>query len=157
MFSFLTKNWTDVTGADITSWQDIADQIVASPFNAYLRQNMQGWHNFLSPMQNQAATRVGTPSDNALTSCDYEENRIKLSIAGSALGDAWGIAIFANKATMSAAPTVADCIMVLPDTTIAAHVEYWTPPEVTTWYFDTICFADDGAQAAVGGEDNAAP
>jgi len=157
MFRFLTKNWTDVTGADITSWQSLADQIVASPFNAYLRQNMQDWHNFLAPMQGQDGTRVGTPSDNALTAAAWEENRIKLSISGAALGDNWGIAIFAATATMSGSPTVSACILCQPDTTIAAHEEYWTPPEVTTWYFDTITFSDDGAKAAVGGEQSAAP
>ena len=157
MFRFLTQEWSKLSDANHATWQDLADQIVASNFNAYLKEGMEYWHNFLTPSTETPPSRAGTPSDNALTACVWEENRVKLSIAGSALGDNWGIAIFASIATMSGAPTVGQCVLCQADTTIAAHVEYWTPPSVTTWYFDTIAFSDDGAKAAVGGEDTAVP
>lgn len=157
MFRFLSQAWDAIATIDKASWQDLADQIVASRFNGYLKDNMERWHNFISPCQAAPPTETGTPSDNALTAAAWEENRVKLSIAGSALGDNWGIAIFASTATMAGAPTVGECVLIQPDTTIAAHTEFWTPPSVTTWYFDTICFSDDGVKAAVGGEQSAAP
>ena len=150
MFKFLTQLWSGVSDADQATWQDYADQLIASPFNGYLSRNMEYWHNFLTPMEGDDGTRAGTPSDNALTAAAYEENRIKLSLAGAALGDAWGIALFAK---LAGAPdvTVAECIMVEADTTIAAHDFFWTPPTLGRWYFNSIAFADDGAQAAAGG------
>jgi len=157
MFRFLTQAWASVGTTPKATWQTLADQIVASPFNAYLKDSMENWHNFLTPMQDSSDTRIGTPSDNALTACVWEENRVKLSIAGSALGDNWGIIIFASLLTMSGAPTVGKAVLIQPDITIAAHDEFWTPPSVNTWFFDTIAFSDDGAQAAVGGEDTAVP
>lgn len=157
MMRFITQNWNALSAAAKASWQDLADQLVVSTFNAYCSWNMQYWHNFLAPFQNSADTRAGTPSDNALTAAVWEENRVKLTLSGSALGDNWGIAIFADTATMGAAPTVGQCILCQPDTTIASHDEFWTPPSVTTWYFDSFTFSDDGAKAPVGGEQNAAP
>jgi len=157
MFRFLTQAWAALDAAEKATWQTLADELVASPFNAYLSYNMGRWHNFISPTQETPATETGSGSDNALTAAAWEENRVKLSIAGITLAEAWGIAIFAATSTMAAAPTVGQCVLIQPDITIAAHVEYWTPPTVTTWYFDTICFSDDSIKETVGGEQTAVP
>jgi len=156
MFRFLTQAWASVGDADQATWQDLADQLIASKFNGFVSENMEGWHNFLTPSEPTPATRIGTPSDNALTAAVWEENRIKLSLAGTALGDAWGIIIFAKDGG-AVTPAVGNAIVVDPDTTIAAHDIFWTPPSVATWHFNSIAFADDGAQVAAGGAQNAAP
>lgn len=156
MFKFLCQDWINLAGADQDTFQDLADQLVASTFNAYLSLNMQDWHNFLTPSQTFARARAGTPSDNALTAAAWEENRIKLTLAGAALGDAWGISIYAKEAG-AVTPAVGNCIICDPDTTIASHDIFWTPPTVATWHFDSIAFADDGAQAAAGGGQSAVP
>ena len=156
MFKFLTQLWASVSDADQATWQDLADQLVALKFNAYVSANMAAWHNFLTPSEATPPTRAGTPSDNALTAAAWEENRIKLSLAGAALGDAWGIILFAKEAG-AVTPAVGNAILVEPDTTIAAHDVFWTPPSVATWHFNSIAFADDGAQAAAGGAQNAVP
>ena len=156
MFTFLTQAWDAIADADKATWQDLADQLVASRFNAYLSDNMKQWHNFLSPTQATPATETGTPSDNVITAAAWEENRIKITITGAALGDAWGIIIFADPVT-SFDPAVGNAIMVPEDKIVTAHDVFWTPPEVTTWYFNSIAFSDDGVKAAAGGEQSAAP
>jgi len=156
MFKFLTQLWASVSAADQATWKDLAEQLVASNFNAYVSDGMAAWHNFLAPSEATPATRTGTPSDNALTAAIWEENRIKLTLSGSALGDAWGIVIFADTAG-AVTPAVGNAIMAEADTTIASHDLFWTPPDVTTYYFDSIAFSDDGAKAAAGGGQNAAP
>jgi len=156
MFRFLTQDWVNVIAGERATWQDIADQLVASPFNAYVSSNMAFWHNFLTPTRATPATRTGTPSDNALTAAVWQENRIKLSLAGAALGDASGIAIFAALGA-AVTPAVGNCVLCEQDLTIAAHDIFWTPPTVAEYTFDTICFADDGAQAAAGGPQTATP
>ena len=156
MMKFLAQGWAALAGVDQATWDDLADNLVASPFNAYVSANMKGWHNFLAPSEGTPPTRTGTPSDNALTAAVWEENRIKLSLAGAALGDNWGIVIFA-KVAGAVTPAVGNGILVEPDLTIAAHDVYWTPPEVGTWHFNSIAFSDDGAQAAAGGAQDAVP
>lgn len=157
MFTFLTQAWNAIIAGTKATWQDLADQLVALPFNAYASHGMEGWHNFLTPMQGPLGTRTSDPSDNALDSAAWEENRIKLTLSGTALNVNWGIVLFASLATMAGSPSVAQAILVRPDTTFASHTEFWTPPSVATWYFDSITFSEDGKQAAVGGEVSAVP
>jgi len=156
LFKFLAQAWAALDSADQATYQPLADELVASPFNAYVSLNMKDWHNFLAPSQTLLRPRANTPSDNALTAAAWEENRIKLSISGSALGDAWGILIFAKEAG-AVTPAVGNAIIAALDDTIAAHDLFWTPPTVATWHFNSIAFADDGAQAAAGGAQSAVP
>lgn len=156
MFKFLSQAWADLAAGPKASWQDLADELVASTFNAFVSDNMKDWHNFLAPTQETPATRIGTPSDNALTAAAWEENRIKLSLAGSALAEAWGIVLFGSTTT-PCPTTVGTVILAELDETIAAHDLFWTPPEVTTWYFNSITFSDDGAKEIAGGEQSAVP
>lgn len=156
MFSFLAKGWQALATADQASWDTLGDDLIASPFNGFVSSNMKGWHNFLPPTQNSARTASGTPSDNDLSAAAWEENRIKISYSGAALGDAWGFLIFASK-TGVFATSVGNAILALPDFTIAATDIFWTPPEVTTWYLNIRTFADDGVLSAEGTEQTAAP
>jgi len=156
MFKFLSQAWDGIATADQATFQDLADEMVASPYNGYMGINLGDWHNFLAPSQTFLRARTGTPSDNALTAAVWEENRIKLTLTGTALGDAWGIVIFAKEAG-AVTPAVGNAIIADPDTTIAAHDIFWTPPTKATWHFNSIAFADDGAQAAAGGAQDAVP
>ena len=153
MFGFLAQMWAGLSAPDQAAWQTVADQIVCSPFNAYIKINMEFWHQFLTPSQNGNFAGVSAGSDNVLTAAAWEENRIKLSIAGTALAENWGIIIF-GKLGAAVTPTVGTAVMVKYDGTIAAHVEYFTPPETppgTQLTFDTITFSDDGDQEVAGG------
>lgn len=156
MLKFLSQTWAGLDSGSKATWQDLADQLVASPFNAYVSDNMKAWHNFLTPTQLTPPGMLGTPSDNVITAAAWEENRIKITITGSAMGDAWGLIIFATTG-VAFTPAVGNAINVHEDLLIAAHDVFWTPPEVTTWYFNSIAFSDDGVQAAAGGEESAVP
>ena len=154
MFAFLSKAWTDLTAPEQASWQTIADQVVASPFNAYIKANMKRWHNFFTPTQDDPAGEAGSGSDNDLTAAVWEHNRIKLTASGTALAEAWGYAIFAET-TESVTAAVGNCVLVVPDTTIASHSHYWTPHTGiigADWFFVTINFSDDGAKETQGSE-----
>lgn len=157
LFRFLTQNWDAISpAAKKDAWQTIADQLIASTFNAYLSENMKNWHNFLAPAETYPITRTGTPSDNVLTGAVWEENRIKLTLAGATLGDAWLMTIYAKEGS-AVTPSVGSCILGELDATIASHDIFWTPPTVATWHFDSIACSDDGVKATAGGAQNAVP
>jgi len=156
MFSFLAQNWASIGAVPKATWDDLADADVVSNFNAYVKQGMKDWHNFLAPSQDTPAARAGTPSDNDLTGASWEENRIAIGTSGSALADAWGLAIYASLAGVFT-PSVGNCVLVRPDTTIAADVFFWTPPSVAVWYINIMTFSDDGAISAAGTEQTATP
>lgn len=156
MFTFLTQAWAALTTAEKATWEVLADSLVISPFNAYVKFNMDRWHNYGSPTQETPPTETGAGSDNVITAAVWEENRIKITLAGSTLQDTWGIVIYADTSA-AIDESVGNAILVLPDTTIASHDVFWTPPSVTTWYFDSTTFSDDGVLESPGGEDSAVP
>ena len=156
MFKFLTQYWSTISDANQATWQELAEQLISSRFNAYQSQNMQGWHNFLAPSKVTPATRITSSSDNALDAATYEENRIRLDVSGAGLLNAWGIIIFAA-AGAAVTPAVGTAIMVEPDLTFAAHQIYWTPPTRIQYTFDSITFSIDGKKRVAGGPQTANP
>jgi len=156
MLKFLSQYWTILATADKATWQDLADEIVASPFHAYIKQNLEYWHNFLSPSQVIARAQVGAGSNRAITTCAWEENRIKISTTATIANQYWGIIYFASLTT-PIVEAVGKAIIVELDIDLLARDTFWTPPSVATWYFDSMTFSDDGVLSAAGGEQSAVP
>jgi len=156
MFTFLSQAWDALLAGDKASWQNLADELVSAPYNAYMKTNMEAWHNFLTPACQSARGEVLTPSDRALTAAAWEENRIKLSTTATTANDQWGIVYFAKLAG-AVTPAVGNAINVELDADIAARDTFWTPPNLGRWYFNSIAFSLDGQQAAAGGAVDTGP
>lgn len=153
MMRFLAQKWDALVAGDKASWTTLAAQIVASNFNAYVRDNLQYWHNFKPPSQNSERLALGSTSDNVLTAAAWEQNRIKLSFLGSALGDAWGKIIYAALGA-AVVPAVGTAVLIEIDDVVTAHDVYWTPhigDVDAQWTFDSMTFSDDGVISAAGG------
>lgn len=156
MLSWISKAWAALSTGEKAGWQTLAEEINCAPFNAYVKYNMEAWHNFLMPTQTPPAARAGTPSDRAISVCAWEENRIKISHLATALNDGWGMMIFASLTT-GFDTSVGTAIMAVTEIDLVLTHDYWTPPSVDTWYFNSRAFSDDGAVAAEGGEYSAVP
>lgn len=156
MFTFLSQAWNALSDADKATWQDLADQLVALPFNAYVAFNMQRWHNFATPTQASPPTETRYASDRSLTAAVWEENRIKLSTAAATPSEQWGIVYFA-KLGGAVTPAVGNAIIVELDQDVANRDTFWTPPQVGTWHFNSQAFSDDGILEATGAAENAVP
>lgn len=157
MFSFLSKNWAPLSPAAKATWQDTADELVASTFNAFIRGNMNSWHNFLAPSHAHPPAR-----DDAVATWDsppnatWEQHRIYVSGALDVLNQNWGVMIFASP-TPTFTTAVANAIMIHLMNDTIAHQWFWTPPGVQTWYFNTRLFSDAGVLGAQGTEFSAIP
>lgn len=156
MFKWLTQHWAGLITSTKASWQTLADQIIAAPVNAFVKQGMEDWHNFLAPLDISDDDRSDVPSDVVLSAAVWEENRIKITRSGSSIEDQKGIVIFASLSN-GFTPAVGNAILVEDDVVITAVDTFWTPPSVATWYFNSMTFALDGALLAAGGEVNAVP
>lgn len=156
MFAFLTQNWAGLTAAEKASWQDLADQLVASPFNAYIKDNMEYWHNALSPSQNSSRAAANNGSDRDLTAAVWEENRIKISSTATAANEQWGCAYYASTGT-PVGGAISNVIRIELDEDILARDTFWTPPSVVTWYINIKTFSDDGIIETFGTEQTAIP
>ena len=153
MFKFLTQAWASLAAVDQATWQDLADQLIASPLNAFIADNMNNWHNFLAPSQASDRVGAGNGSDRTLGAAIWEENRIKLETSATSAEDQWGIVYFAKLAG-AVTPAVGNAILVELDLDILDRDTYWTPPSLGTWHFNSMTFSNDGLISAAGGPVN---
>jgi len=156
MFSFLSKAWDALSDADKATWQDLADELISAPFNAYIKFNMERWHNFLTPSHDQPCLDIHSSSDRTLSAAVWEENRIKLSSTATTANEQWGIVYFAKLAG-AVTPAVGNAIIVELDEDIANRDTFWTPPTSGRWYFNAIPFADDGDNSGASGAVDTGP
>lgn len=156
MFTFLSQAWAALSDANKATWQDLADELVSAPFNAYIKQNMADWHNFATPSMVTTRAETSAGSDRVLAAAAWEENRIKLSSTATTANGQWGIVYFAKLAG-AVTPAVGNAIIVELDQDIANRDTFWTPPSLGRWYFNSIAFSDDGDQETAGGPQDTGP
>lgn len=158
MFQMLSQAWNGdyMTTARRATWQTLADQLVASPFNAFMSHNMARWHNFLSPTLSTPHEGDEAGSALVMTAAAWEENRIKLTFDAVAIAFDIGVGIFAKLAG-AVTPAVGNCVMVTLHDSPDIFTRFWTPPEVGTWHFNSRVMSRDGNMAAAGGAQDAAP
>ncbi len=159
MFSFLAQQWQTLGDAEQATWQDLAEQLVASPFNAFLSTNIRNWHNFLAPSQTDPATRDDAACATPGTySAAWEENRVKLHFVIATVNQNWGVLAFARLTADSPFDTaVGNCILALPAKTATTYDFFWTPPTVDSYSIDFRGFSIKGVLGAEWGETGAVP
>ena len=156
MFTFLSQAWDAILPGWKATYQDIADELVTAPFNAYMKVNMERWHNFLGPAIIWPPGEIQSGSDRLLATAVWEENRIKLSTTAISSNQQWGIIYFAKLAG-AVTPAVGNAIIVELDDDMDPRDTFWTPPSVGTWHFNSMTFSEDGVISAAGGAVNAVP
>jgi len=157
MFSYLSKIWDGLSTANQATWDDLAEELVASPFNAYIGVNMTRCHNFLAPSYVYPAAEgdaIGTWD--AACPGVWEENRIELEPEMTMLNQNAGIMIFASLTT-PLTTAVGNCIMVKSATSTGLKHYFWTPPSVATWYFNHRAFSIQGVLGPQRTESSAVP
>jgi len=59
MFKFLTQIWDGLSDANKATWEERADDMVVSTFNAFISYNQKRWRNYDAPSIEDPATEVG--------------------------------------------------------------------------------------------------
>lgn len=156
MFKKLTQIWSDFDAGTKALWQPLADQLVASPFNAYVSFNMRRWHNFKAPATMPDPAETGTAADDTLSAAAWEENRIKLSSEITATAQGRGSIIFADP-TPGFTAAVGNAIIVIVRSAVATYELFWTPPTVQAYSFNIRPYTGQALLAVPTGEQTATP
>lgn len=155
MFKFLAQNWAALTTAEKATWQPLADQLVASPFNGYMSRNQTRWRNFLAPGQVDPVPgtgtigTVGTPTATAGVRQITVDYPIPTTIA-----DNWGIMIF-RSLTTGFSTAFSNCIAVILADTTGAKTFVDTPLVPDQYFYIARFFTDNGLLGADEAEVNA--
>lgn len=157
MFKFLSQNWAGLSGVEQATFDDLADSMAISAFNAYLRNNQARWKNFYTPSKNLTVAGTGTVGawNGGTPAATGGVASITIDWTLATLNDNWGMAIF-RSATGTFTPSLSNCIACVLVDAAAAGQYVDTPLTAGTYYYDTKLFTDDGVFATEDGEISAA-
>jgi len=151
MFKFLSQQWASISSADQTTWQDRADQLVASQFNAYTSLNQNRWRNYLAPSEADPPAETGTVATFNTASATAGTRQVTVTYPLATLNDNWGL-ILHRSLTSGFTPSVSTVIgVVLANAT--GDVDFVDSPlDPDTYYYNATPFTDDGVLGSNLGE-----
>jgi len=156
MFKFLAPNWAAIASGDKATFDDLADSMAISPFNAFMRANQRRWRNYLPPGVNIAAPGTGTVCtwNGGAPAATGGPSNVEIAMTPAVKNTNWGVAIFRSTST-GFTPGISNCVAVIlvNDTVEFTWVD--SPLAVDTYYYDTRRFTTNGLWGALDGEINA--
>lgn len=150
MFKFLAQYWASLSTANQATWQDLADQLVASPFNGFMSANQKRWRNFLAPGQEDPVGGTGTQDTYSGWAATAGVRQVTLDITVGVANDGWGVAIFRGATGFT--PAFSNCIAVIPAVGAADYSFVDTPLDPGTYYYNARGFTTDGSLDSAQGE-----
>lgn len=145
IMKFLSQAWgTDVDPTEQASYNTGAAADSISPFNEYIRQNLQRWTQFLPPSQATPAAATGTaPTFTSAPAATGGVGQVTIGWDVNLLNQAWGMFVFRSQTT-GFTPARDNLVAVTPQLDTAAQTLVDTGLPVGTYYYNFIPFSDTG-------------
>jgi len=153
MMRFLSQAWVDIGSTPKGSWDAAAAATNVSPFNAYIKGNLQRWREFQSPSQTDPPPETGTPTSSTLDSATGGPSYIDVEFTITTLNDVWGVVLF-RSASGEFTTSRANAIRVIPVTGTGTLVYTDSNLDAGTYYYDARFFSKEGVLDAEEGEVN---
>lgn len=151
MFKFLTQIWAGLTAGNKATWEDRADDMVVSPFNAFISYNQNRWRNFQTPSYEDPATDTGTAPDGATGVATAGVRSMTVVLTDGANPPDWGYTIH-RSLTGTFTLTWDNCLAVVPWGSGGTTTYIDSPLEPDTYYYNSIGFLNTGLEGADGTE-----
>jgi hypothetical protein len=154
MMKFLSQLWAELSTEEKATWEDLAAQLVVSPFNAFVSRNQRRWRTFQMPGKEDPVGETGNQSTIASWAATGGVREITLSGTVSTIADGMGLAIF-RSTSGTFDESLSNCIAVIPALTEAAFAFVDGPLTPGTYYYSYIPFTADGKTGDASAEVNA--
>ena len=152
MFKFLSQEWSGLAGADQDSYDADATAREISPFNSFMKMNMDRWKNYLPPSHNFTPAEASTPLTVSAMVLTGGEAYANIDLTPSAATDIWGFEIYREDAAITD-PNNSNTVAVIPANGAAA-VEYNdTGLTAGTYHYRAAVINDDGIRGTVIADD----
>lgn len=153
MFKFLSQIWAGLSDANKATWDDRADDMVASAFNAFMSYNQKRWRDFDTPSKEDPALEAATAPSGCTGVATPDVRSMTVAVTHGVNVADWGIAIFRTLGTGFTC-AFSNCIAVVEADGAGDCTYIDSPLTADTYYYNTIGFMDDGTEGAVGTEFN---
>lgn len=151
MFKFLSQIWDGLTDANQATWEDRADDMIVSAFNAFMSYNQRRWRDFDTPTNEDPATETGTAPTGPTGTATPNVRSMTLEITDGANAPDFGYAIF-RSLTGTFTLNWDNCIAVVPWDSGGVTTYIDSPLEPDTYYYNAIGFLATGLEGADGTE-----
>ena len=151
MFKFLAQDWAGLTAGNQATWEDRADDLVASPFNAFMSYNQRRWRDFNTPSIEDPATDVGTPPTGPTGVATPDVRSMTITLTDTVTPPDYGYAIFRSP-TGTFSLAWSNCIAVVPWSGAATTEYIDSPLEPGQYFYNAIGFLETGVEGADGTE-----
>lgn len=156
MVKFLAQIWDGLTAANKATWDDRADSLSISPFNAFVGVNMDRWNTYSGPSKELPAAETGAGGDAPTTTPTAGVKEITLSIADGATPPDWGWLI--HRSTTTGFTPSRSTLIAAIERTGTPTVYLDTPLTTgTAYYYRIQGFSDDGVNGTLEAEVTATP
>ena len=154
VFAFLAQNWAALSDGEKATYNDLADSLAISPFNAYVRLNQKRWRLFKPPSQQTPATETNTLGvyNGGTPVATGGVASVQLDFTIATANANWGLLIFKGDTLFDSA--IANCIGCILANAAQAYSFLDSPLDAGTYYYQTRLFTDDGVLGAEDGEIN---
>ena len=151
MFKFLSQIWAGLSDANKATWEARAEDLVASPFNAFMSLNQKRWRDFDTPTTEDPAAEIAPAPDGPTGVATPDVRSITITLTDGVNAPDWGYAIFrSTSAVFSLA--FSNCIAVVPWSGTATTDYIDSPLAAGTYYYNAVGFMLDGTEGADGTE-----
>lgn len=154
MFKFLAQQWDGLAADNKVTWEDRADNMIVSPFNAYMSYNQRRWRNFTAPSKVDPATDTGVYDSHANMAATAGERSITLSWDNTLHNNGWGLLLF-RSLTVGLTSAWDNCIAAVVSDTVQSYTFVDSPLVPDTYYYDFRSFTHFGKLSGELGEVNA--
>jgi len=151
MFKFLAQIWAGLTAGNKATWLGRADDLKASPFNAFMSYNQKRLRDFDTPSKEDPALEAATTPSTCTGVATPDVRSMTLAITHGADPADWGMMIFRSPTAifdLSFSNLIA--VVEVDGSGDAEYVD--TPLAAGTYYYNSIGFMADGTEGADGTE-----
>lgn len=143
MMKFLSQQWVALSAFDQATFEDPADADVVSPFNAYVKMNLQFWRNFLGIAQTYDPARTLTNATAGTAAATNGVRMVTVTMPIIVADDSWCLMIF-RKTGGAVTPSFDTLVAVLPLNSTNDIVFVDTPLEPATYHYNFHLCTDQG-------------
>jgi len=144
MFKFLSQQWAGLSSANQATWDDAAEQITASAFNAFVRANQARWRSYLSPSKDDPAVNGTDDATFATWTATAGVREISVEyLVSEVTYTAWGLAIH-RSTTMGFTPSISNVVAVVEALDGAGAIYVDGPLDPDTYYYRGSTFDETG-------------
>ncbi len=151
MFKFLAQIWAGLSAANKATWENRAENMVASPFNAFMSYNQKRWRDFDTPTKEDPADETGTMPTGPTGVATPDIRSMTLVITDGVNPPDFGYAIF-RSLTGVFSLAFSNCIAVVPWDVAGTTTYIDSPLDAGQYFYNAIGFLATGLEGADGTE-----